>query len=310
MGISGRLRRLYATRIIIDHNRRYERSILVAGTVRSGTTWLAALINYNNEYRYLFEPLYPDLPHSHVLGPRMYVRPGNRDPELLEQAQAILSGAIRHPRVDQFNQRAIAGRRLIKVIHGNLMLKWIRSCFPHLPIVLLLRHPCAIVQSLLKLGWPTALEHILDQDGLLSTVLQPFRQAIEHAQTPFERHLLLWCVETYVPLKELAPNDVHLVFYEELCQHPGRELAALYEFLGREFDERVLARLKEPSPLTRPDSAIFSGGSAVESWKEDITGGQLKAALEMLHLFGLDRIYSEGPMPNVQAGHKLLAEGT
>jgi hypothetical protein len=145
---------------------------------------------------------------------------------------------------------------------------------------------------------------------MLSTVLQPFRHTLESACTRFERHLLLWCVETYVPLSELRRGDVHLVFYEELYLRPRTEIAALFGFLGKRLNERALARLKEPSPLTRPDSAIVSGGSPIESWRDGITGKQLDKALEILHLFGLDEVYSDGPMPNVRAAYKLLAQGT
>jgi hypothetical protein len=34
--------------------------------------WLSAITGGNDEYRYRFESLYPDLPHSHVLRPRMH----------------------------------------------------------------------------------------------------------------------------------------------------------------------------------------------------------------------------------------------
>jgi hypothetical protein len=111
-------------------------------------------------------------------------------------------------------------------------------------------------------------------------------------------------------LTALAPDDVHLVFYEELCQHPRMEIGALFEFLGRPFYEHVLAHLSRPAPLTRPDSAIMTGASPIESWRDGISSRQLDRALEILQVFGLDRIYSEGPMPNVQGAYNLLAEGT
>ena len=33
-------------------------TILIAGTGRSGTTWLSDTINYKNQFRYIFEPLH------------------------------------------------------------------------------------------------------------------------------------------------------------------------------------------------------------------------------------------------------------
>jgi hypothetical protein len=39
-----------------DLNNDFRNTIFLAGTGRSGTTWLSNIINYKNEYRYMFEP--------------------------------------------------------------------------------------------------------------------------------------------------------------------------------------------------------------------------------------------------------------
>ncbi|MBM4431282.1 MAG: sulfotransferase [Chloroflexi bacterium] len=220
--------------------------------------------------------------------------------------RAIFSGRVRHERVDQFNQRTWCSKRLIKVIHCNLMLKWIRTHFPRMRIVLLLRHPCAVVHSLLHLGWDPALEHLLCQEDLMSGMLSPFRAEMERAASPFEDHLFLWCAETYVALHQVAPDDVCLVFYEQLCENPEAEIARLFAFLGLRYDQRVLAQLELPSPLSRPDSTIVTGGSLIDSWRAGITAEQLARTMEVLELFGLKGIYSEEAMPNVQAAYELV----
>ncbi len=296
------------SRIIVDRRSHHSRSILLAGTVRSGTTWASAIINYNNEYRYLFEPFYPALECCDHFKPRPYLPPENQDPQLLQQAEAIFCGRIRDRRVDQFNTRIVSSKRLIKVIHANLMLKWIRIHFPAMPIVLLLRHPCAIAHSLLRLGWAAVPQHFLQQQELMSNALRPFRKHLERAESAFEHHIFMWCIETYVPLKQLAPGDVHLIFYERLCEQPEAEIAGLFAFLGKVYDPRVLARSKQPSPLSRPDSAIISGDSLIDGWKGGITEEQLERAMEILHLFGLDGIYGEQPMPNVENAYDMMAE--
>lgn len=291
---------------IIDYLPFHSRSVLLAGTVRSGTTWTSAVINYNNAYRYMFEPFYPDLECCNHFRPRPFLLPENRDPVLLTQAGAIFSGRVRHQRVDQFNKRTLCRKRLIKVIHCNLMLKWIRTHFPEMKIVLLVRHPCAVVHSLLRLGWDPALKHLLCQENLMSGILSPFRTEMERAASPFEEHLFLWCAETYVALQQLAPDDACLVFYEQLCENPEAEIARMFAFLGQRYDRRVLAQLKLPSPLSRPDSTIITGGSLIDSWRAGITAEQLARAMEVVRLFGLDRIYSDEAMPNVQAAYEIV----
>lgn len=278
----------------------------LVGTLRSGTTWVSALINYNNDYRYMFEPFYPGLDCCDQFPARPFLLPENRDPALLRQAGAIFSGRVRNERVDQFNKRTWCSKRLIKAIHCNLMLKWMRAHSPHVPTILLLRHPCAVVHSLLCLGWDPALKHLLCQEDLMSGILGPFRAEMEQAANPFEDHLSLWCAETYVALHQLAPDDVCLLFYEQLCENPEAEIARLFAFLGKGYDQRVLAQLKLPSPLSRPDSTIITGGSLIDAWRAGITAEQLARAMQLLSLFGLDSIYSEDPMPNVEDASQVI----
>jgi len=208
--------------------------------------------------------------------------------------------------VDQFNGRTWCSKRLIKVIHCNLMLKWIRIHFPHMPIVLLLRHPCAVIHSLLSLGWDPALKYLLRQENLMSGILAPFRAEMQQATTPFENHLFLWCAETYVALNQLEADDVCLVFYEQLCENPEEEITRLFAFLGQKYDRLVLAQVKRPSPLSRPDSTIVTGGSLIHSWQARITTEQLARVMQVLSLFGLDSIYSEDAMPRVQDARQIM----
>jgi len=294
------------TRIIVDYIPSCRRSILLAGTVRSGTTWTSNVINYRNEYRYMFEPFHPDVERCRIFRPRQYLTPENRDAALLAQARAVFSGRIRHARVDQFNKRVFASKQLIKVIHANLMLSWVHAHFPAMPIVLLVRHPCAVASSLLKLGWDPALKYLLCQETLLNGELRPWRKQIEAARGVFEEHVFLWCIETYVALKKVRRGEVHLAFYENLCQHPEEQIAQMFGFLAKPYDDRVLASVRQPSPLSRADSPIITGGTLVGSWRASISAPLLRQAMETAGLFGLDRIYGSDPLPDAEAAFTMM----
>jgi len=299
--------RIPPSHVIIDRPADHRRAILLAGTARSGTTGATSVINQANDHRYMFEPLYLTLPLCNQIPARAHLAPDNRDAQIVRQARAIFEGRVRHPRVDQYNRRVISSRRLIKVIQANLMLPWIHRNFSDMPIVLLLRHPCAVVNSLVRLGWPTVLHHITAQETLMSSILHPFRSVIERASCPLEQHLLLWCIETYVPLHQLAPGDLHVLFYEKLCESPEAEVAGLFSYLGMPFNPAAVRSIVEPSPQSRGDSAIVRGGSLTDSWRKELTKDQLDCAMELVHLFGLDRLYSRDPIPNVQEARRLVA---
>lgn len=269
-------------------------SIFLAGSGRSGTTWVSAVINHRSAYRFVFEPFHPGrMRMMKDFRRRQYLRPGDRREEYLGPARTALTGGIRSLWTDRFNNKLVARRRLIKDIRANLLLGWIHENFPGMPIILLLRHPCAVVTSQRALGWQEVLLETMEQEELVEDFLLPVEAEIRAARDPFERHLFSWCIENYVPLRQFGPGEIHLAFYESFLVHPERELRRLFSFLGEDFDERACRALGRPSPLSR-NSRIPS----VDGWRRFVTGRQLERAVEILGLFDLDRIYGEGTMPD------------
>src|SRR5918993_801944 len=159
----------------------HRRSVFLAGSGRSGTTWLSEIINHRRGYRYVFEPFNP-----RVVGPfghfrtKQYLRPDDQREEFLEPARLALTGRL--------------------------------------------RHPCAVVASRLALGWRDNLSETMEQRELVEDFLLPMEAEIRAAKDDFERHLFLWCIDNYVPLKQFCPHDVLLTFYENLLARPEAEL--------------------------------------------------------------------------------------
>jgi hypothetical protein len=301
----------------MDLDRDYKNSIFLAGSGRSGTTWVSDIINHKNDYRFMFEPFHPNqVKLCENFRRKQYLRPEDRREDFLLPARIILSGDLRSNWTDHSNDGPISWRRLIKDIRANLLLGWIRANFPGMPMILLLRHPCAVATSKTRLRrireptlrrrWIPRLDDFLSQSDLVEDFLEPFEEEMRSARDDFERDVFSWCVENYVPLKQIGPGEMHLSFYERLCEDPNDELGRLGEFLGRSFDKSVFERIRRPSKLSRPKSAILSGESLVADWRKDVTDAQLERAVEILGLFGLDKIYSEEPLPNTSGALALM----
>ena len=99
---------------IIDLGDR-RRTILLAGVARSGSTWVANIINYKNDYRLMFEPFhsrYVDIMKDFSW--RQYLRVDNKDEKFLKPVEAILSGNVRNKWIDKFNRKQITKKRIIK----------------------------------------------------------------------------------------------------------------------------------------------------------------------------------------------------
>lgn len=295
---------------IVDNDGDPANSVFLAGGARSGTTWLSELINYDNAYRFMFEPFGVRQLGDFWYG--SYIRPGNDDPALLTLAQTVFSGRFRDPWSDQFNKRPIANRRLIKEVRANLWIKWLHQHFGQVPIVFLMRHPIPTVRSRFKRYFDakdrSAVDtdprkrtaefrhYLLDQADLMSDHLGPFRDVIERAETVWDQRMLVWCVQNYVPLRQLTQGDVHIAFYETFCLDPLGELRRLFRFLGRDVDDAALRKVWKPSPMSRYD-AMPDPQTLVSGWQKKVPEADARRALEILSLFGLDKVYGLDPLP-------------
>lgn len=300
--------------ILLDYNGNYRKSICLAGTRRSGSTWIAEVINYRNDYRYMFEPFNrEEVDLWSKFKDVQYIRPDDFSKEYHRIALTILSGKLRSEWVDQFNKKLIVRERLIKDVRVNLLLKWMYTHFPGLPIILLLRHPCAVANSVLQLNAADPLnfdgrefDAFLTQEELFEDYLYPFEREIRKAKTAFEKQIFTWCIEYYVPVKQFKDGQIHMMFYEDCCENPQREVERLYQFLGKRFDERVFSSLKKPSAMSRKESAICTGGGLIDSWRKHISEDQVKRAVEILSIFGLDKIYGQDSRPNTENACEIL----
>ncbi len=283
----------------LDHD--HKNSIFLAGSGRSGTTWVSDIINYKDEYRYVFEPFRPDkVEICKDFKRKQYLRPEDRREEFLRPARMILSGDFSSSWTDHLGDRIRSSRCLIKDIRANLILGWIHANFPQMPVIFLLRHPCAVAYSKTQLSWKSRLTDFLSQSDLVDDFLEPFAEVMRSASSDFERHIFTWCVENYVPLMQFGHREIHLTFYENMCMDPNEEVWRLFNFLGGNFDSSVLEKMDKPSLLSRPSSANLSSEKLVAEWRQHVTDAQLERAIEILGLFGLDRIYSEDVLPNTR----------
>jgi hypothetical protein len=153
------------------------------------------------------------------------MRPDVENEPLLRYCETVLSGRIRHPWIDREVEVILPRCRLIKEIRMNLFLKWLAQRFPQVPLVFIVRHPCAVVLSRMQLGWATDddLAPLLAQDELVADFLADKMHVIEAARTAEQKHALVWCISNLVPLRQFAGTGWHPMFYENLVLEPERK---------------------------------------------------------------------------------------
>lgn len=298
--LSRRAAQLASSYLSVNPGKDFNKSIMIAGTGRSGTTWLGDLIASQIRCRVMFEPFNPDLVREYRdFNYFQYMRPGNENPALHEFARRIFSGEIRNRWIDHKNEQIFPQYRLIKEIRANLLLKWLHDRFPEVPILFIMRHPCAVVLSRMELGWATDadIEPFLNQPTLVADHLASHMDLIRSTRTDAEKHAIIWCVSNLIPLKQFEPGSLKIVYYENLCTQPKIELPMLFDLIGKERQQLLSDKFNRPSQTTRETSAVVTGADKISSWKRKLDASQIERILHIVDAFGLGHLYGNSFQP-------------
>jgi hypothetical protein len=287
-------------RIYQDRNTDLGKSMIVAGTGRSGTTWLAKIISSQLSCRVMFEPFHARyVPDFRGFEYFQYMRPEAEDGRLEAYCHQVLSGRIRHPWIDREVEVVFPRYRLIKEIRMNLFLKWLAQRVPQVPVLFIIRHPCAVVQSRMQLGWATDddLAPFLVQDALVADFLTDKMDIIRRAESPEQKHAVVWCISNLVPLRQFTGTEWHVFFYENLVLQPEAEIPRMFAAIRQDFSPSVFATLGRPSSSTTSQGVAMFTSKGIADWKNSMTVRQIDEVLGVVAAFGLDSLYDDSGAP-------------
>jgi hypothetical protein len=276
------------------------RCMMIAGTGRSGTTWLAEIIATHLNCRLMFEPFNP----CHVAAYRkfhyfQYLHPDCNDLEMTGFCDRLFSGRVRGRWIDQEVTSLRPRYRLVKEIRANLLLGWIARRYPEIPLLFIVRHPCAVVESRLKLGWATDsdLAVFLEQPLLVEDHLKEFTGLISATRSDAGKHALVWCISNLIPFRQFGAERLSLVHYEDLCERPEIEVPRVFDAIGQTCNASVFDLLRTPSMSTRGRGDVLSHASLTAGWRTSLSSLQVAEILRIVAAFGLDHWYGDSPTP-------------
>lgn len=230
-----------------------ENTVFLAGSGRSGTTWVEEVLNRHGDHRVLFEPFFADRVPAARLFPRgLYLAPDEQDRPRHAAAERILTGRVHDRWIDHHNRAVLPKKRLVKDIRANLWLGWATRNWPQMPVVYLVRHPIAVAASALRLGWADGLDLLLEQPKLIDEHLTSAQvTTLRRLDDGLARFVARWCVENVVAFRTLGPDRAALIVYEELVERPNDEATRLLSAVGQTPDAALEQALAKPSRLSR-----------------------------------------------------------
>jgi Sulfotransferase domain len=258
--------------------------LFLTGLGRCGSTWTAQGLTALTGARYVHEPfnrhLYPQL----VTYAMRYQSAEGCDPDFLRILDQKLRAPSRRQRIREF----FRGRNLIfKDVNACLSVECIQA---HLNagVVILTRHPCAVVASWKVMGWllefPGRFDELLSRTSLRK-FLTEFDNHMRRSSNLFFQFGAYWGAIYHV-LQQLATRhpEWQWVVHEQLCQNPEIGFQRILDGLGirvREgasdffsMHDRPLRKNESPYETFRPTKSV------PQKWKELLTKQEIQAVLD------------------------------
>ncbi|HEX5016218.1 MAG TPA: sulfotransferase, partial [Actinomycetes bacterium] len=287
-----------------------EDTVVIAGSGRSGTTWVEEIANAGHWARVMFEPFrVSEVPELRSVGAYTYLRPG--DTRYVSVVGELLSGHPRHNRwINHQNFTRISRRRIVKEIRAHCMLGWLADAFPQTTIVFAVRHPVTVVASQQRMGWRAQVEHFVSQPDLVTDHLASLMPTLSALDTPTQQLAAQWCIENLVSFRTLGPSRATLVPYERLAADPAEWTGRILGAVGRADEASALREVGgRPSKMARTDSVVKHGGDVVVDAYNRVPEETRRQVLEVVEACGFGELYGDDPVPNVDVIERYWKSG-
>ncbi len=293
------------------------RCIFLTGSNRSGTTWLQDILAHSLNCRLLFEPLHPRVSERPDFV-RLYLTARDENPELEAYLHRVLDNRVHDRWMRQgghasplyfFRHRWWARKTVVKLVRANLMLDWLSPRFDA-RIIYLIRHPCAVISSMRKMGWEESVGWSFDFLKTQEALMRNFTAAqqariLDPAATNLERLTMLWCIENMIPLRQFNQNNWIGVVYEELVANPVPELNRIHEALGWTPPRKGYPGVHRISHTAARDTRDTR--DVLHKWKKGLTEEEAETILRLVAEFGCV-LYNDQSAPRFRHLEELPRE--
>jgi len=260
---------------------RFNKHIIIVGSARSGTSWLAETIAKQHRYRSLFEPEHEfNTQKGHVLCDLLVTETTGFEAGK-SYLKKVFANRVDNDWIAQNSHRKwkrhlwplIPKKFVIKFVRCNLAAHYMHRAFG-IPVLHIVRNPYEVLHSQQRVAFPWLydLKRFANDKELVALLETEFNFKFDTNShtTALEKLTVRWCIENVVPLKiQRAENaNYRVLYYEEL-----RKDVQVFLNVCQDFDLAPLANIDEaytaPSSKTHPKSAIIKEGAVRPSFSPE-----------------------------------------
>lgn len=160
---------------------------------------------------------------------------------------------------------------LIKSVHSMLALPYLQNNIKS-KVIIILRHPAAIVASNLRLNNPDIFRNFLTQKNLVIDYLQPYMQELTKLKDPIERAAAQIAITYYVIKKQIVDNPEWIVVqHENFCQQPVNSFKDLYEKVDLTWSDNISERIKKLNKKGKGYTTKRVAKEQIHKWRKELT---------------------------------------
>ena len=281
--------------------------LYVLGDGRSGTTWLAQILNYNDQYVEFVEP-YHGWGHLNLPDNRLYPTVGDigrlgLDVNCWEQLSSQLPKSAGLTIKKRFPP-PLAGV-LVKDISAHLVLDLLNK--NNARKLYIIRNPISVAMSKEKYGrWhaPADISMLLQACGFNDNIGQ---RCLSDGlvTTEFQEYIFVWCLLHRHALPVVVRSSEYFVlFYEDVLRNTEASIAEIFRWIGEErqfekYRSSILDCAGAKSRTVSGDCDFLSNRFLEQPWEGRKEAEAIEQAHEIVRRFGLDSIYGETLEPKI-----------
>lgn len=293
-------------RVLIQIFRINSRVVLV-GDGRSGTTWIAEVLNFDENLPVTFEPLHG----------RRYLTLS--DDRLYPTAKDFARSSLKYTKLISRMERETAARRflanprvlpchgfMIKDISTHLILKQVYDRGQSL--IFIIRNPVSVALSKERFGtWQNSfdMELLTTQSPVLKD-LSDQCSSLGLVGSEFLSYILTWCLLNRIALSQLEAFGFPVVFYENLRRAPEESFENVFRFGGQlerftQNRDQILEATRKKSRTTGRAHTMNNADNDDSDWSEKVSVEELSKAYQIVQIMGLYEIYQDALMPRISS---------